>query len=253
MLHNALTLIGFMLVLTLNGATAQADTTIVAVAANFTKPMIEIASAFEQATGHSAKLAFGSSGKFITQIENGAPFEVFLSADEAGPRHLIQNGKAILDSCYTYAQGQLVLWSATPNLIDSQGRILQTGQFQHLAIADPKLAPYGAAAIDFLSRHQLLEKLQGLLVFGENITQTHQFISSGNAELGFVALSQVIDHGKITQGSGWIIPSDQYPAIKQAAVLLNLGADNPAARALMSFMRSTKAQAIIRQYGYQLP
>lgn len=253
MFRKAFTLTGLIATLVLRTTISHAETTIVAVAANFTKPMIEIASAFEKETGHSAKLSFGSSGKFITQIENGAPFEVFLSADEAGPRRLIQEELAVKESFYGYAHGKLVLWSANPSLVDPHGQVLKTGQFQHLALADPKLAPYGAAAVDFLTRHQLLAKLQPLMVFGENITQTHQFISSSNAELGFIALSQVIDNGKIVQGSGWIIPNDQYQPIKQAAVLLNLGSDNPAALALMTYLRSNTAQAIINHYGYQLP
>lgn len=230
-----------------------ADATIVAVAANFTKPMTEIAAAFEKATGHTAKLSFGSTGKFVTQIENGAPFEVFFSADETGPAKLENDGFAVSGTRRIYALGKLVLWSATPGLIDEQGQILKTGSFKHLAIADPKLAPYGASAVDFMNKQHMLEKIEPLLVLGENITQTHQFISTGNAELGFVALSQVIENGKISTGSGWIIPSDQHKPIKQALVLLNLGKDNPAALALLDFLKSDSALSIIKQYGYQLP
>lgn len=231
----------------------QADATIVAVASNFTKPMTEIATAFEKATGHTAKLSFGSTGKFVTQIENGAPFEVFFSADETGPSKLEKDGYAVNGSKRIYALGKLLLWSATPGLVDEHAKILSTGGFKHLALADPKLAPYGAAAIDYLEKQQLLEKLQALLVLGENITQTHQFISTGNAELGFVALSQVIENGKIGTGSGWIIPSEQHKPIKQAVVLLNLGKGNPAALALMEFLKTDSALAIIKKYGYQLP
>ena len=239
-------LIGFV-------GSVQADATIVAVASNFTKPMTEIAAAFEKATGHTAKLSFGSTGKFVTQIENGAPFEVFFSADETGPAKLETDGFAATGSRRIYALGKLVLWSAKPGLIDEGGQILKSGNFKHLAIADPKLAPYGAAAVDYMDKQQLLEKLQAILVLGENITQTHQFISSGNAELGFVALSQVIEKDKIGFGSGWVIPSDQHKPIKQAMVLLNLGRDNPAALALVDFLKSDSAIAIIKQYGYQLP
>ena len=239
-------LIGFV-------GSVQADATIVAVASNFTKPMTEIAAAFEKATGHTAKLSFGSTGKFVTQIENGAPFEVFFSADETGPSKLEKDGYAVNGSKHIYALGKLVLWSATPGLVDEHTKVLSTGNFKHLAIADPKLAPYGAAAVDYLDKQQLLEKLQAVLVLGENITQTHQFISSGNAELGFVALSQVIENGEIGTGSGWIIPSEQHKPIKQAVVLLNLGKDNPAALALVDFLKSDSAKAIIKQYGYQLP
>lgn len=232
---------------------SQADTTLVAVAANFTKPMTEIAARFEQSIGHTAKLSFGSSGKFVAQIENGAPFEVFLSADLSGPTRLQQNGYAVADSLSTYALGKLVLWSSTPGFVDDQGTILSSGQFKHLAIADPKLAPYGAAAVDYLTRKGLLEKIQPILVLGENISQTQQFISSGNAELGFVALSQVVENGKITHGSGYVIPTDQYARIQQGAVLLKTGADNPAARALIAFLKSETARHIIAQYGYELP
>ncbi len=237
----------------LPAATIRAETTLVAVAANFTKPMEEIAAAFEKSTGHSAKLSFGSSGKFVAQIENGAPFEVFLSADENNPLKLEQSGAAVAGSRFVYALGKLVLWSAKSGYVDDQGQILSKGGFQHLAIADPKLAPYGAAALEVLKSMGLQEKLQPLMVQGENIAQTLQFVSTGNAELGFVALSQVIENGKIANGSGWIVPSSQYAPIKQGAVLLSLGAENPAAKALLDYLKSAPALAIIEKYGYDLP
>ena len=230
----------------------KAETTLVAVAANFTKPMTEIAAEFEKATGHTAKLSFGSSGKFVSQMENGAPFEIFLSADESNPIKLEQSGAAVAGSRFVYALGKLVLWSATPGFVDEQGAVLGNGNFKHLALADPKLAPYGAAAVEVLKNMGLSEKLQPLLVQGENIAQTQQFVSTGNAELGFIALSQVIDNGKIGSGSGWIVPSDRYAPIKQAAVLLNLGAENPAAKALLDYLKSAPALAIIEKYGYDL-
>jgi molybdate transport system substrate-binding protein len=229
-----------------------ADTVLVAVAANFTKPMTEIAAAFEKSTGHSADLSFGSSGKFVSQLENGGPFEVFLSADDKNPIKLEQSGLAVANSRFTYALGKLVLWSATPGLVDDQGQILSKGGFKHLALADPKLAPYGAAAVDVLKNQGVFDKLQPLFVQGENIAQTHQFVSTGNAELGFIALSQVIDNGKIATGSGWIIPSDRYKPIRQDAVLLKNGAENPAAPALLQFLKSPEALAIIKKYGYDL-
>lgn len=230
-----------------------AATVLVAVASNFSKPMTEIAAEFEKATGHIAKLSFGSSGKFVSQLENGAPFEVLLSADEKGPQKLEQAGLAVPGSHFTYALGKLVLWSATPGYVDDQGNILATGGFKHLALADPKLAPYGAAAVEVLNGLKLLDKLQPLFVQGENIAQTQQFISTGNAELGFVALSQVIENGHCATGSCWIIPADRHAPIRQNAVLLSEGAENPAAQALLDYLKSAPALAIIEKYGYGLP
>ena len=240
-------------VLLLVGQTSWAASVLVAVAANFSKPMTEIAAEFEKATGHSAKLSFGSSGKFVSQLENGGPFEVLLSEDEKGPQKLVQDGLAVPDSRFIYALGRLVLWSATSGYVDDQGNILTTGGFKHLALADPKLAPYGAAAVEVLKKMGLFKKLQPLFVQGENIAQTYQFISTANAELGFVALSQVIENGKVAKGSGWIIPANYYAPIRQGAVLMKKGAENPAAPALLSYLKSAPALAIIEKYGYELP
>lgn len=231
---------------------AFAATTLVAVASNFTEPMNEIAEAFEKASGHRAKLSFGSSGKFVAQIENGAPFEVFLSADTEKPAQLETSKQAVPGSRFTYAIGKLVLWSAQPGLVDAQGAILNGGGFKHLALADPKLAPYGAAAVEVLKNKGVLEKLRPLFVLGENISQTHQFISTGNAELGFIALSQVIADGKIAEGSGWIVPDTLHAPIRQDAVLLNKGVENPAAPALLQFLKSAEARTIMQSYGYSL-
>jgi len=243
-----LTAIGLMTV----SLISQAETTIVAVAANFTKPMTEIAEVFEKTTGHSAKLSFGSSGKFVAQIENAAPFEVFLSADDKNTLALEKSGLAVANNHFTYAIGKLVLWSATANLVDNQGEILNKGGFKHLALADPKLAPYGAAAMEVLKNKNLLNKLQPLFVQGENIAQTYQFVSTGNAELGFVALSQVMENGKISSGSAWQVPDNLYTPIRQDVVLLKKGEGNPAASALMQFLKSPEAKAIISKYGYDL-
>ena len=239
--------------LVLFSALTNAETTLVAVASNFTKPMTEIAAEFEKATGHTAKLSSSSSGKFVSQIENGAPFEVFLSADESSPLRLEKDGFAVSGSIHTYAIGKLVLWSSIPRFIDDQGAVLTNGKFEHIALADPKLAPYGAAAVDYLNRKKLLEKLQPFMVMGENISQTHQLISSGNVELGFIALSQVSENGKITSGSGWIVPQNFYAPMKQDAVLLKTGDENPAAKALLDYLKSEPALAIIKKYGYDLP
>lgn len=230
-----------------------ADTTLVAVASNFTKPMTEIAAEFEKTTGHSAQLSFGSSGKFVSQIENGAPFEVFLAADDKNALKLQVANLIIAESRSTYALGKLALWSNVENYVDGQGNILETGDFKHLALADAKLAPYGAAAVEVLQNKKVFEKLQSRFVIGENISQTHQFISSGNAELGFVALSQVSENGKILSGSAWIVPQNFYTPIKQDAVLLKIGAENPAALSLLHFLKSASAKEIIQKYGYDLP
>jgi molybdate transport system substrate-binding protein len=234
------------------GQASWSATVLVAVAANFSKPMTEIVSQFEKATGHSAKLSFGSSGKFVSQLENGGPFEVLLSADEKGPEKLEQAGLTVPNSRFVYALGKLVLWSATPNFVDDKGKILMTSNFKHLALADPKVAPYGAAAIDVLKKMKLFEKLQPMFVQGENIAQTYQFISTANAELGFLALSQVIKNGKIVGGSSWIIPDNLHAPIRQTAVLMKTGAENPAARALIDYLKSIPALAIIKKYGYDL-
>jgi len=252
MLKNTIFRSILLLALLLMTSISSAATTLVAVAANFTKPMTEIAEAFEKSTGHKASLSFGSSGKFVSQFENGGPFEVFLSADDKGPIKLEQSGLAVPNTRFTYALGKLVLWSATPGLVDDQGQVLSKGGFKHIALADPKLAPYGEAAVEVMKNRGLFDKLQPVFVQGENIAQTHQFVSTGNAELGFVAFSQVIDNGKIAGGSGWIIPSDLYKPIRQDAILMKTGAENPAAPALMQFLKSPEALAIIRKYGYDL-
>jgi molybdate transport system substrate-binding protein len=246
-------LFALLLLLTFS-LSGQAATVLVAVASNFTKPMTEIAEAFKKATDHEASLSFGSSGKFVAQIENDAPFEVFLSADEKNPKKLEESGKGVASSRFTYAIGKLVLWSAKPGLVDDQGQVLSKGGFKHLALADPKLAPYGLAAEEALKNLGLLDKLQPLFVLGDNISQTQQFISSGNAELGFIALSQVIDKdGNVSEGSGWIVPNNLHNPIRQDAILLNKGEPNPAALAVLQFLKSPEALAIIKKYGYNLP
>jgi molybdate transport system substrate-binding protein len=222
----------------------------VAVAANFTAPMQKIAAAFEKATGHQAKLAFGSTGKFYAQIKNGAPFEVLLAADDETPARLEQEGMAVAGSRFTYSIGQLALWSAKPGVVDDQGAVLRQGAFAHLAIANPRLAPYGAAAVETLTKLGLLPALQPKFVQGENIAQTFQFVATGNAELGFVALSQIYEGGKLKSGSAWIVPASLHVPIRQDAVILARGKDNPAAQALLKYMKEDKARAIIRAYGY---
>jgi len=229
---------------------ASADDVRVAVAANFTAPMQRIAAAFARDTGHRAVLAFGATGKFYAQIHNGAPFDVLLSADDSTPLRLEHDGIGMAGSRFTYAIGTLVLWSPREGYVDPQGKVLTGGDFRHLAVANPKTAPYGAAAMATLDRLGLREKLRPRFVQGENIAQTHQFVASGNAELGFVALSQVIEDGRIGNGSGWVVPADQHMPILQDALLLRHGEGNPAARALLEYLRGETAKALIREYGY---
>ena len=238
-------------------ATAKAEEVTVAVAANFTAPMQKIAQAFEQDTGHKALLAFGATGKFYAQIKNGAPFAVLLSADDETPARLEKEGVAIAGTRFTYAIGRLALWSKNPLLVDDKGQVLLSNatdknSFKKIAIADPKLAPYGAAAIEVLGRMDALAKLTPKLVQGDSIGQAFQFVMTENAELGFVALSQISIDGRITQGSAWVVPQNLYTPLKQEAVLLPLGKNNAAALALMKYMRTDRAQTIIRAYGYTL-
>ena len=238
-------------------ATAKAEEVTVAVAANFTAPMQKIAQAFEQDTGHKALLAFGATGKFYAQIKNGAPFAVLLSADDETPARLEKEGVAIAGTRFTYAIGRLALWSKKPLLVDDKGQVLLSNatdknSFKKIAIADPKLAPYGAAAMEVIERMGVIAKVTPKLVQGDSIGQAFQFVMTENAELGFVALSQISIDGRITQGSAWAVPQNLYTPLKQDAVLLPLGKNNAAALALMKYMRTDRAQAIIRAYGYTL-
>jgi len=234
------------------GAAAQANDVQVAVAANFTAPMQKIAAEFAKDTGHKAVLAFGATGKFYAQIVNGAPFEVLLAADDATPARLETEHRTVPGTRFTYAIGKLALWSAKEGVVDNQGQVLKTGDYAHLAIANPKTAPYGAAAIETLAKLNLLDRVQGKLVQGENIAQAYQFVSTGNAPLGFVALSQVYRDGRFTSGSGWIVPATLHAPIRQDAVILAKGSANPAAQALEGYLKSDKARGIIRSYGYAL-
>ncbi len=230
----------------------QAAEVSVAVAANFTAPMQKIAAAFEQDSGHKVVLSFGATGKFYAQIRNGAPFQMLLAADDETPARLDKEGLTVPGSRFTYAIGKLVLWSAQAGLVDDQGAVLRTGSFERIAVADPKLAPYGAAAVEMLNRLGLLQTLLPRFVQGENIAQTYQFVATGNAALGFVALSQVMVDGRITKGSAWLVPAELHTPIRQDAVILNNAKDNAAAAALAAYLRSDKARAIIRAYGYAL-
>ncbi len=231
---------------------AEASEVQVAVAANFARPMQRIAAEFAKDTGHQAVIATGATGTLLAQVENGAPFELLLSADRATPERLEADGFGVVGSRFTYALGTLVLWSTKPGTVDAAGAVLRKGAFQHLAIANPKVAPYGAAAVEALRSLGLFETLRSKLVQGESIAQAYQFIATGNAELGFVALSQVAVPDAPTLGSYWIVPARLYAPIRQDAVLLRKGERNPAARALCEYMKSVKARDVIRAYGYEL-
>ena len=229
---------------------ARADEVKLAVAANFTAPMQKIAAEFERDSGHKALVATGSTGAFYAQNKNGAPFEVLLAADDETPARLEAEGAAVKGSHFTYAIGKLVLWSAKPGLVDDKGEVLKKNAFAHLALANPKTAPYGAAGVEALKKLGLFEAVQGKLVQGENISQAFQFVSTGNAELGFVALSQVWKDGALNGGSAWFVPAELYAPIRQDAVLLAKGAGKPAAEALLKYLKGAKAKAIIKSYGY---
>ncbi len=234
-------------------ASAHAGEVKVAVAANFVQALKEIAADFEKDTGHKLSISQGATGKFYAQISNGAPFDVLLSADDETPARLAREGKAVAGTQFTYAIGRLVLWSPDASLVDEGGGVLRTDKFRHLAIANAKVAPYGQAAVQTMQKLGLLTKLESRVVQGESITQTQQFITSGNAQLGFVALSQVWESGKLKSGSGWIVPEAMHEELRQDAVLLNPGKESVAAAALLNYLKSDKARKIIDRYGYKLP
>lgn len=232
----------------------QADVVSVAVAANFSGPMKKISTEFEKTSGHKVALSFGSTGKFYAQVKAGAPFEVLLAADDEIPGKMEQEGLSVKGSRFTYAIGKLTLWSAKEAIVDSSGDILKRGSFDHIALAHPKLAPYGAASVQTLQALGVYDAIAPKLVQGENISQTYQFIATGNALLGFVALSQVIgEDGKAKSGSAWIVPQKYYTPIRQDAVLLAKGKDKTAAVELLKFLKTPYAAKIIQSYGYDLP
>ncbi|WP_332848276.1 molybdate ABC transporter substrate-binding protein [Massilia sp. S19_KUP03_FR1] len=231
---------------------AFADEVSVAVAANFTAPMKVIAAQFEKDTGHKVLASYGATGKFYAQIRNGAPFDILLAADDATPAKLDQESATAPNTRFTYAIGKLVLWSAQAGVVDAKGDVLKTGKFDHLAVANPKLAPYGLAAVETLQKLNLLTTWQAKFVTGENIGQTYQFVASGAASLGFVAMSQVYEGNKLKSGSAWMVPSHLYSPIRQDAVVLSRGGNKPAVAAFVTFLKGDAAKAIIRSYGYGL-
>jgi molybdate transport system substrate-binding protein len=232
-------LAGFLL-----STAAQAESVSVAVAANFTKVAEELAPLFKAETGHEVSYSFGATGQLYTQITQGAPFEVFLAADDVRPTLTVSEGFGVDGSVFTYAIGALALYSTSLDLADGQA-VLEAGSFDKIAIADPAAAPYGQAATETIAALGLTEAITPKLVTGENITQTLQFVESGNAELGFVAASQVVGKTGV-----WIVPADLFEPIRQDAVLLKTGEGNPAATAYVDFLRSDAAVVVIEAAGY---
>ena len=239
--------------LMLTSGFAAADEAQIAVAANFAAPAKQLADKFAKATPHKILISVGSTGKFYAQISNGAPFDVFLSADDETPLRMEKEKLAVVGSRFTYAIGKLVLWSPASGVVDGKGDVLRLATFKRLAIANPKLAPYGAAAQQAMEKLGVWPTLQGRLVMGENIAQTLQFVASGNVELGFVALSQIQESGKVPTGSHWLVTQSLYDPIRQDAVLLARGSSNAAARMFLEFLRSPAAQELVRSSGYDLP
>ena len=229
---------------------AMADRVYVAAASNFREPLKHIVTAFEADSRHKVVLSTGSTGKLYAQIRNGAPFEVFLAADIERPALLEKEGAALPGTRFTYARGRLVLWSPKPGYVDDSGAVLDTDAFRYLAMPNPKLAPYGKAAQQVLEARGRWDALRGRIAQGENISQAHHFIVSGNADLGFLALSQVKRPGKVIEGSYWLPPAALHDPIDQQAILVK---DTPAARAFLEFLKSAAAKNIIQRYGYELP
>lgn len=241
-----------MLLALIASATARADQVHVAVASNFTGPMQRIAARFEHETGHKVVASYGATGAFYAQIRNGAPFELLLAADESVPLKLEQEGRAVPGSRFTYAIGKLVLWSAAKQVVDDQGEVLKHHRFDRLAIANPSTAPYGMAALQTMKSMGLYEAIAPRLVQGENITQAFQFVSTGNAPLGFVAMSQVYEAGRLKSGSAWIVPAGAYRPIRQDAVVLPKGRGRPVVAAFVTYLQSERTRSLIRSYGYDL-
>lgn len=240
-----------LLVAVLLVSTASANQVTIAVASNFSAPAKAIAKAYEGESGYKVQLVIGSSGVLYAQIKSGAPFHVFLSADTIKPATLIEDNLAVSGSLYTYTTGTLVLWSATIGMVDQNGQVLRKGKFNHLALANPKFAPYGVAAAQVLKHLEYDELLQTKLVQGANIAQTFQFVQSGNAELGFISLSQIMAIEPHKRGYFWAVPTDLYDPIHQGAVLLAKGKNNKPAIDFLHFLQGKQAQKIMRNYGYQ--
>jgi len=235
------------------GSIAQAGEVRVAVAANFAAPMQALAQSFQQTSGHSVATSVGATGQLYAQIKNGAPFDILLAADVSTPLRLEQEGATVAGTRVTYAIGKLVLWSKNPRRIDNQGQILRTGAFDKIAIANPRLAPYGTAAMQVLQNMGVVSSVRPKLVEAANIAQAYQFVATQNATLGFVALSQVSANGTLREGSVWHIPSHLYSPVRQDAVLLKASHHNPAAFAFYQFLKTDTARTLINSWGYETP
>ena len=245
--RTALTTALWMLAAHTSGHTAEAQ---VAVAANFAEPIKAIAAVLEKTTGHTLKVTLGATGKLYAQIKNGAPFDVLLAADTTTPAKLEAEGLAQPGSRFTYATGKLVLWSAQVGRVDGQGLVLKAADLGKVALASPKVAPYGAAAVEAMGQLGLTAALAPRLVQGESIGQTFAFAATGNADVGFVALSQVLEGGKLKSGSVWVVPQHLYSPIRQDAVVLKKAATNAAAQALVTLLQSPNVKDLISSHGY---
>ncbi len=243
----------FALLLFAVATSTRADDVHAAVAANFTSAIKQLAPLFERQSGHRLIASFGATGQLYAQISNGAPFDLLLSADDTTPQKLIADGSGVADSYFIYACGRLALWSATAGYVDDAGAVLTGGGFNRIAIANPKTAPYGQAAIEFLTGRELLEPLRPKFITGENIAQTQQFVASGNVPLGFIALAQVLALPEAERGSYWVVPADGHQPIDQAAVILNTAKSRAAADAFFAFLKSPEAVAVIEALGYETP
>ncbi|MDO8207892.1 MAG: molybdate ABC transporter substrate-binding protein [Gallionella sp.] len=230
---------------------ARAGEVSVAVASNFAAPMERIVALFRKESGHTVKVSPGASGKLYAQIKGGAPFDAFLSADEELPRLLMQDGLA--SSRFVYATGRLVLWSAQPGLVDNKGAVLNKGNFNTLAIANPRFSPYGVAAKETLGKLTMWNAIQEKLDKGEDVTQTYQLAATEKADLAFIALSQVMRDGHVTEGSWWLVPPELHKPIRQSAVLLSGAKDQAAARAFLAYLKSEQARSVMLGFGYELP
>lgn len=230
---------------------AGAEEALVAVATNFAEVMEQLEAGFETETGHDLTVVTGSTGKLHAQIVHGAPFDVFLAADQERPRLLEEDGAAVSGTRFTYAVGRLALWSPDPGRIGANGAaVLRKGDFRRLAMANPALAPYGAAARETLEALGLRQRLEDRIVLGENIGQAHAMVATGNAELGFIALSYVLSPRNETPGSRWEVPLALHSPIRQDAVLLQRAADNLAAAAFVEWLRGAGARRVIERFGY---